>query len=195
MAGRPVKRARGGAKAEGGKAPEFTPTHGARSPRMVQPLADEIAQQLAVVAPWTNVPSFAATVKAWAWAEAQCVLLRSWIDENGLLDSEGRELPAAGQLDRSESKAAKLRGELGLTPSAWARLVARLGSADGEAASRGISALQAIGAELDQGLRALPAGHGEHDNTQPVPEDRPGVSDSRESHGDGTETTRDGPLP
>jgi hypothetical protein len=58
-------------------------------------------------------------------------------------------------LDRLESRATTLCSELGLTGTASAKLAARLGSADGEAAARGIEALQAIGNELDRSLRAL----------------------------------------
>ncbi len=161
--------------------------HGANSPRRVAPIAARLRTELADAAPWTNVPTFASVVAAWAQAEAQCVLLRSYFDEVGLLDDEGNPRPGMIQLDRCESRAAALRRELGLTPAAWAKLVQRLGTTDGEAAARGIEALQAIGAAIGERLRALPSKLSDEDGT----EDRSDVVDLREGHGDGTEGKRD----
>jgi hypothetical protein len=132
-------------------------THGAWSSRKVQPVADEIARSLASVAPWAALPSFSATVRAWSWSEAQAQLLRKYVDEHGMLDDDHQPRPAVGLLDRVEIRAARLRGELGLTPSSWAKLVARLGSADGDAAVAGLERLKAIGAEL-AARSALPGG-------------------------------------
>jgi hypothetical protein len=133
-------------------------THGALSPRAVAPLADNLASELSAVAPWCGQGAFASAVAAWAWAEAQASLLRVYVDEQGMLDAEGRPLPALGLLERVEARAARLRGELGLTPSSWAKLVARLGSADGDAAVRGLEHLKAVGRELAR-TAALPEGN------------------------------------
>lgn len=131
--------------------------HGALSPRRVQPVADEIAAELADVAPWTAQRAFGASVASWAFAEAQCHLLRRYIDERGMLDDQGVPLPATALLDKVEARAGRLRGELGLTPNAWAKLVARLGSADHDAAARGLEHLRAVGRELAR-TAALPGG-------------------------------------
>lgn len=98
--------------------------HGAHSPRRVQPIADELHAQLVAEAPWTASTAFAGTVRSWAWAEGQAVLLRRWIDEHGLLDDEGEERSAARLLDRVEGRLSKLRDQLGLNPQALGRLLA-----------------------------------------------------------------------
>lgn len=131
--------------------------HGARSPRTIQPLADKIARKLTDAAPWTATPTFAPTVSAWAWSEAQAMLLRAYIDEHGLLDDDGKPIPATDALERAEGRAARLRIELGLTPSSWSKLLERWGSADHDAAARGLEALKATGRELTRAL-ALPEG-------------------------------------
>lgn len=132
-------------------------THRALSPRAVAPLADQLGAELGSMAPWCAQPAFGATVAAWAWAEAQAALLRAYVDEHGLLDDNGAPLPACALLDRVEARAGRLRAELGLTPRAWASLVASLGSADHEAAARGLDSLRAVGRELAR-TAALPEG-------------------------------------
>lgn len=124
-------------------------THGARSPRVVQPLADQVAAELVEVAPWCGVPAFAAEVKAWAWEEARVRLLQAWIDEHGLLaeESEG----ALSQLERAQGRAARLRGNLGLSPAAWAKVLGATRAAEAlgvEGASGQAEALSAVGREL-----------------------------------------------
>jgi hypothetical protein len=132
-------------------------THGARSPRRVGPRAEALARDLVSVAPWCAQPAFRAAVASWAQAEAQCVLLRGYVDEHGMLGAGGVPLPACALLERVEGRAARLRGELGLSPNAWAKLVARLGSADHDAAARGLDQLKAVGRELAR-TAALPDG-------------------------------------
>src|SRR4051794_6535734 len=110
---------------KGERAPAFEPgndaaeTHGALSSRRVEPLASDLAAELLAVAPWCGQGAFAATVAAWSWSEAQAALLRAYIDEHGMLDADGRPLPALALLDRVETRAGRLRDALGLTPRAW----------------------------------------------------------------------------
>lgn len=152
-----------GADARGYSRPPFdagnnaAETHGATSPRKVRPLADQLVRDLSTVAPWCAQEAFASTVAAWAWSESQTALLRAYIDECGLIDAEGRPLPALTMLDRCEARAARLRADLGLNPRSWAALVASLGSADHEAAARGLESLRATGRELAR-TAALPGG-------------------------------------
>ncbi len=119
----------------GERQPPFEPgntvalSHGARSPRMVEPIARELAAELVTVAPWTSRPAFAADIAAWANSEAQCRLLRAYIDEHGLLDGEGEPRSALGLLDKAESRAARLRQALGLSPMGLGRLLATLTAA------------------------------------------------------------------
>lgn len=147
-----------GAEARGYSWPAFEPgntaaeTHGALSRRRVRPLAERIGAELLAVAPWCGQEAFRATVAAWAWAEAQAGLLRSYVDERGVLDEKGVPLPALALLDRIEARAGRLRDVLGLSPKAWASLVASLGSADAEAAARGLESLRAVGRELAEGI-------------------------------------------
>lgn len=122
--------------------------HGARSERMVRPIADRLAAELATAAPWATQPAFAAEVQAWAWAEARCVLLRAWLDEHGLLDDEGEPRPAAGELARAEASASKARANLGLSPRAWAQL--RAAMAAGDHGDDGLAALEAVGRAMAQ---------------------------------------------
>lgn len=102
--------------------------HGAYSPRRVQPLADQLSDQLGGMAPWVNAPAFTGTVHSWSWAESEAALLRAFLDEVGLLDGEGEPRPAAKRLERVEARLHRLRDSLGLSPSA-------LGSLLGKAAS------------------------------------------------------------
>ncbi len=127
-------------------------THGALSERQIRPLADQLARDLIAVAPWCSQAAFAATVAAWAWSEAQSSLLRRYVDTHGLLGDDGVPIPACALLDRCEARAGRLRSELGLSPRSWAALAATLGSADHEAAARGLDALRAVGRELAEGI-------------------------------------------
>lgn len=95
---------------------------GARSPRVVEPLAAELVAVATEDAPWLLEGRYAATVQAWARAEAQARLLDAWLLEQGLHDDQGRLRNAEQALHRAETRAANLRTSLGLTPLAAARL-------------------------------------------------------------------------
>ena len=127
--------------------------NGADSPRMVAPLAQALERALLVVAPWTARPEFAGARASLAWVEAQLVLVQAYLDEHGLIDADGQPRPPAVRLDRLEARASTLRSELGLTPLALAKLLAKLAvfaSADGD--DVGLEALRAEG-------RAIVAAH------------------------------------
>lgn len=96
--------------------------HGARSPRMVRPVAERLMVEAVEVAPWVARPAFGPELEAWAWHEARARLLRAWLDEHGLLDDDDAPRGALGELQRAENAAAKARDRLGLNPLAWARL-------------------------------------------------------------------------
>lgn len=124
-------------------------THGAHSPRVVQPLADRIAAELFEVAPWCAAPVFAAEVKAWAWEEARVCLLQAWVDEHGLLSEESEG--ALGHLERASTRAGRLRQNLALTPKAWAQVMVATKAAEAlgvEGASAQAEALEGVGREL-----------------------------------------------
>jgi hypothetical protein len=144
---------RGGA-ARGYSWPPFEPgnlaalKHGARSPRVLRPIADRLAVGLAQVAPWTSAASFAGATASWSWAEAQAQVLGAYLDEHGLVDDDGQPRPAAGMLERVEGRLAGLRGQLGLTPLALGKLLATLSQVDGDKGAEGLEALRRAGAEL-----------------------------------------------
>lgn len=122
--------------------------HGAVSPRVLQPIADQLAAGLAAMAPWVSAAAFAGSVASWSWAEAQAVVLRRYLDETGLVDGDGQPRPAAGMLERVEGRLANLRAQLGLTPLALGKLLATLSQVDGDKGAEGLEALRRAGAEL-----------------------------------------------
>jgi hypothetical protein len=134
--------------------------HGARSPRILAPIAEQLAGGLADLAPWTSAASFQGTVASWSWAEAQAVVLRAYLDEHGLVDDDGQPRPAAGMLERVEARLAGLRAQLGLTPLALGKLLATLSQVDGDKGAEGLEALRRVGAEL----RAAADRRGVHGN-------------------------------
>ena len=137
-----------------GQRPPFPPgneasvVHGAYSERRVGPLAARIAQELledADVPGHLREPMFAASVQAWARAEAVCRLLWQWLEGRDVMaglaaaattteeetQSKGktsrksvtRTVPSVlDQLRRYESLATSLRSKLGLGPASAARV-------------------------------------------------------------------------
>jgi hypothetical protein len=138
-------------------------THGAHHPGTVQPIADAIEATLADSAPWTHAPAFAGTVKSWAYAEAQAALLRSWLDEHGLVDERGDPRPAVGTLGKVEGRLIRLRSELGLSPASLASLLSKASSvARATADDRALEALAAEGRRIAEAraLREIGVGDG-----------------------------------
>jgi hypothetical protein len=120
--------------------------HGARSPRVLQPIVDAVLAEAAVSASWAMRPAFAAELTSWAWAEARCRVLRHWIDEHSLLSEESQQ--AAGELARAEARAATARDRLGLNPLALARLMTTLDSAPAGTDDDGLAGLKAEGRRI-----------------------------------------------
>jgi hypothetical protein len=124
-------------------------TAGHDSARKVAPLAQAAQAALVEVAPWVAAPAFAGTVASWAWAEGQAMLLRRYLDEHGMLDPDGEERSAVRTLDRVEGRLAKMRDQLGLSPSALSKLLATAAATaqvTGDYAS--VAAIQAEGRRL-----------------------------------------------
>ena len=96
--------------------------HGARSPRVIDPLAAEVVAEAVEDAPYLAEPKFRASVMAWAREEARCLVLADYLDVNGLHDEEGHLRPAEQAMHRAETRAANLRSRLGLDPLSRARL-------------------------------------------------------------------------
>lgn len=96
--------------------------HGARSPRMVEALADQVLAAAVEDAPWLAADLYTPAVRAWARSEAQAILLADYLDEHGLHDAKGRLRPAEQALHRAETRAANARARLGLDPVSRAAL-------------------------------------------------------------------------
>ena len=135
---KPVPFDRGGHRpARGRSRPPFAPgntaamTHGARSPRIVAPLAAAIAQEATERVEYLRRPEFAMAVEDWSWHEAQRRLLQDYLDTHAPLglNERGRQVPAAERLDRVARRADNLRAALGLTPAAAAKVGASLAQA------------------------------------------------------------------
>lgn len=128
---------------------QLSVTHGARSQRLLRPIAQALMDGLyadPTTPPYLHDPSYGSAVQGWAYAEAECYRLRSYIDEmTGTADTltervtinetvqegpdgirrrsvQARIRSAQEALDRAERRADKLRSELGLTPLSRARL-------------------------------------------------------------------------
>lgn len=117
-----------GEPARGYSWPPFEPgnvaalTHGAWSPRKVDPLAREILVATAQHVDWWT-PADQTSAWAWARAEARVQLVTEWLaDHGGTLDDDGTVKPAAELLLRLERTAQSLRSVLGLDPLSRARL-------------------------------------------------------------------------
>jgi len=97
--------------------------HGAKSERIVEPLANEARARLLDLAPWLSSPTFAGSVAALARVEAKISLVDAWLDTvGGDLDEDGKPRPAAEFALRLEKLGADLRARLGLDPTACARI-------------------------------------------------------------------------
>jgi hypothetical protein len=130
--------------------------HGARSERRIVPLADRIARELLEresTPPYLREPEFAPSVAAWSRAEAVVALLWDFLAERDIVaamsevsgEDETTETTGKGrserhmkakritsalsELHRAETRAATLRGRLGLDPMSRAKLAADLGQA------------------------------------------------------------------
>lgn len=110
---------------------ELSTTHGAYSPRRVDPLAQDLVDGvLALAAAEGSTVAYLADVTyrqaLWAWArtEARVQLVAEWLLDRGgqEVDAEGEVLGAAKLLNRLEANALAQRQRLGLDPLSRARL-------------------------------------------------------------------------
>lgn len=96
-------------------------SHGARSPRVYGPVAEELAAGIVERRP--DLAGYPEAVAAWADCEARAILLREWLAEHGTFDEDGE--PRDGQLrwlSSFEKRADEARRRLGLDPKADADL-------------------------------------------------------------------------
>ncbi len=96
--------------------------HGARSRRIYEPIAQDLAVGLLEERP--DLREYPDALTQWAEAEARAELLRRWIAERGLFDDD--EVPRAGALTWLkvfENQATDARKTLGLDPRSHAELI------------------------------------------------------------------------
>lgn len=99
-------------------------THGAKSERAIQPLAQAMVETALQQAEYLRDPSFEPALLSWARLEAKAELLHRYLDENGMVDPEtGKARDAARLLTTYENSASKLRAVLGMDPVSRAKLM------------------------------------------------------------------------
>lgn len=135
--------------------------HGARSERMITPLAAAISNDLMRHHEHLQDPLFRDMVLEYARVAAQVDLLQAYVDETGTLERNGDVRNASEFLLKTRKHYASLANKLGLTPEAQARM--NRDNALSEAATSAVD--QWIGAMLGREVEA-PA-----DEDEPAPED------------------------
>lgn len=156
-----------------GQRPPFQPghelspaTHGAYSPRKVEPLAREFVELLLTddtVPAYAKAPAYRAELWALGRAEGQVQLLSEWLTIKGEETGDGigdlgdeRVKAAYLLLHRAEGRATSARTRLGLTPIAAARL-----GRDKTAAAVDMAQLMRLAAEDEKRRQQEETGDGE----------------------------------
>lgn len=102
-------------------------THGAHSPGKVSPLAEAIRERTLASAPYLRLPRFHDALWSYCWCEAQCALIRDWLDRQGVSNSRGTlRYGPISLLAMLERRAEKGRAELGLSPASAAAIMASI---------------------------------------------------------------------
>lgn len=144
------KRQTGGARQEVAKLPArrgpgqpFEPGNeaavksGAEGALIVAPRAAELVAELRVLVP-SGCDSDLPAITLLAWQLARIERANAYLAEVGLLDADGVPQPVLRVLSTFENSAARLMDQLGLTPTARARLGLDVVRARGEAARQHI---------------------------------------------------------
>lgn len=139
--------------------------HGAKSPRKVDPVADALVEYVTSIDGLEHLrePRFAASVAAWARAEAVVVLLADWcaglaIEQVTSPQSKRSQTEPLELLRRWEATAATQRARLGLDPMSAAKLMRELTETSAAARYAGIDAVRAQGrAARERRLQAIEA--------------------------------------
>lgn len=138
-----------------GQRPPFAPgndlaavTHGAYSPRKVDPLAKQLVDHMLddPALGYLKAPGYRPELWAWARAEARVQLLQEYLDEqagDGPIADPGSDRVRSAELllHRAEARAASGRNRLGLNPLARARLGRDV--AQGQAANADVARIMA----------------------------------------------------
>lgn len=127
--GGPAKGAGRGGPAKGAGTPAAADNllalvHGARSRRVVDPVAQELVAEV-LDDPSTAYLAerrYTAALRGWSRAEARVLLLVAALERRGLEDAEGNPSPWLTALEKAEGAAERARSRLGLDPASHARL-------------------------------------------------------------------------
>jgi hypothetical protein len=122
--------------------------HGARSPRIVSPIAEELTEEIRKAAPWLKRDAFAPAVQSLAWVQAQLYLLRGFVDEHGPLTEDGEVRHVMHLMGQLERQGARLMAECGMTPASQANLLSTLAGVLGQAGGDALKALREEGARI-----------------------------------------------
>ena len=122
-------------------------THGAYSDRRVNPIARELVSAVLEARP--DLEDHPAATWAWGRAESRCLLVEAWLEENELIDPDGKIVPAAQLANQFEKLAMSLRTRLGLDPQSQARLQA--GRAEAAKVTYDLDELRRKGREVLEG--------------------------------------------
>lgn len=125
--------------------------HGAYREMEVGPLAEALVLEMAEQAPWAARPAFDGEVLACARAQAEAELLWRHVVEVGPV-VDGLPNPCLEALHRAETRASKLRANLGMNPRAWATLIKELATSSGDADT--YEALVAEGLRMQEAVEA-----------------------------------------
>lgn len=138
-----------------GQRPPFEPgntvavRHGAHSPSIFGTRAAQIAERVAAIVPNYN-PSHAPTVELLARELARIELADEWLDQHGILDSQGRPQGILKMRSVWTNSAARLANDLALNPTAQAKLGLHVARARGEALRAHVAERYAPRAETSQ---------------------------------------------
>lgn len=97
-------------------------THGARSARVIEPMAAEIANATIEVNPHLQEDRYREAVLEYARLVAKVERLEEWLDRNGQLDSDGKVRGASDYALKLRKTMSNQAERLGLTPLSAARL-------------------------------------------------------------------------
>lgn len=133
-----TRPARGYTRPPAGPGNGLALVHGARSAKIVDPLAEEIVTETLADegTSYLAEPKYAAALRAWSRAEARVLLLAVALEHRGLADDEGNPSPWLAAVERAEAAAERARGRLGLDPLSRSKISAATAAAsrDGMAA-------------------------------------------------------------
>jgi hypothetical protein len=134
--------------------------HGARSPRVYEPIARELVA--AVLDEREDLAAYHHAVEAWADAEARAALIRAHLAKGdvGMLDAEGEPRESLLKwLVQFEKRAESGRQRLGLDPRSHAELLRQRVEAQRSAVD--LDGLRERGARIVEGRAELESGDGD----------------------------------